>query len=68
LVSRFLVFVLNHSDLYNSNFHFFTLFVADPYPDPEDDRIYMFLGLPDQDPLVLGPDPAPDHSIIKQKY
>jgi hypothetical protein len=35
-------------------------------------RIHMFLGLPDPDPLVRGmepdPDPAPDLSIIKQKY
>ncbi len=31
-------------------------------------RIYMFLGLPDLDPLVRGmdPDPAPDPSIIMQ--
>jgi hypothetical protein len=28
-------------------------------------RIHMFLGLPDPDPLVRGPDPDP--SIIKQK-
>jgi hypothetical protein len=34
--------------------------VADPYN--------MFLGLPDPDLLVQGPDPAPDPSIIKQKY
>jgi hypothetical protein len=30
-------------------------------------RIYMFLGLPDPDPLVRGMDPAPDPSIIKKK-
>jgi hypothetical protein len=30
----------------------------------------MFLGLPDPDPLEKGmdPDPAPDPSIIKQKW
>jgi hypothetical protein len=27
-----------------------------------------FLGLPDPDLLVLGTDPAPDPSIIKQNY
>jgi hypothetical protein len=33
-------------------------------------RIHMFLGLPDPDPLIrcMDPDPAPDSSIIKQKY
>jgi hypothetical protein len=30
-------------------------------------RSGMFLGLPDPDPLVRGPDPALDPSIIKQK-
>jgi glutathione peroxidase-family protein len=32
-------------------------------------RIHMFLGLPDPDPLIrcMDPDPAPDSSI-KQKY
>ncbi len=30
-------------------------------------RIHMFLGLPDLDPLVRGMDPDPDPSIIKQK-
>jgi hypothetical protein len=27
-------------------------------------RIHMFLGIPDQDPLVRGLDPDPDPSII----
>jgi hypothetical protein len=30
-------------------------------------RIYMFLGLPNPDPLVRGMDPDPDPSIILQK-
>jgi hypothetical protein len=32
-------------------------------------KIPMFLGLPDQDPLIrgTGPDPAPDPPIIKKK-
>ena len=30
-------------------------------------RIHMFLGLPDPNPLVRGVDPDPDPSIIKQK-
>ncbi len=30
-------------------------------------RIRKFLGLPDTDALVRGPDPDPDPSIIKQK-
>ncbi len=48
--------------------------VADPNPDPIN-RIHVFLGLQDPDPLVRGmdpdPDPAldpnPDPSIIMQK-
>jgi hypothetical protein len=31
-------------------------------------RIRIFLGLLDPDPLVRGTDPAPDPSIIKQKW
>ncbi len=40
---------------------------SDPDPDPPDPHV---LGLPDPDPLVRGldPNPAPDPSIIKQKY
>ncbi len=31
-------------------------------------RIHVFLGLLDPDPLVRGMDPDPDPSIIKQKW
>ncbi len=41
--------------------------VADLDPDPEDPYALGLLN-PDPDPLVRGTDPAPDPSLIKQKY